>query len=617
SKEPFTFLGEHIGLPRSELNLKSGPESSEVSPVSEIFGANVTSINKCTRCLRQVEKDVTSLTVNLSFHESASELSQGSIPLATVIQNSICLHQITQAWCDSCAKYQPVEQFKKFKSLPSVIAMNCGLDSPQDLKFWQTQHEYLLSDVHEKLKDEAKEFRENEEALKGGEDDKAPSPVADKRRKESYKHVSSPLRVPGKIRPCRYGTACVRVGCHFWHPMKEKDDRSGNQILSLLDQTMEYSWIPLGLKAKLNEDGSVIMSNISKEEIDSVSDDENGHVYDLMGVISHVADPKFPDKNNLVGCIKVGPSYHQRANVSPVAHWYLFNDISIAPITAEESVWFPCGWKTPCVLYWIRRTLPQKLSIMKEVNPITPDVFGEDKSLAQRGRKRITFTPLTADEMPSEGELIAMDAEFVNLHQEEAEIRSDGTRATIKPSQKSVARITCIRGQGPLAGTAFLDDYISTQEQVVDYLTQFSGIKPGDLDANYSQKHLTTLKSTYVKLRYLVDKGVKIVGHGLKNDFRVINMVVPQNQLIDTVHLFHMPHSRMVSLKFLAWYFLKLKIQSVTHDSIEDAKTALSLYHEFLRIEKRDENIVIELQKMYEVGKKLQWRVPGDVVEED
>ncbi|KAF3826121.1 hypothetical protein GH733_006235 [Mirounga leonina] len=342
------------------------------------------------------------------------------------------------------------------------------------------------------------------------------------------------------------------------------------------------------------------------------AEEEHGvYVYDLMATVVHILDSR--TGGSLVAHIKVGETYHQRKEGVTHQQWYLFNDFLIEPIDKHEAVQFDMNWKVPAILYYIKRNLNSKYNLNIK-NPIEASVLLAEASLARKQRKtHTTFIPLMLNEMPQVGDLVGLDAEFVTLNEEEAELRSDGTKSTIKPSQMSVARITCVRGQGPNEGIPFIDDYISTQEQVVDYLTQYSGIKPGDLDAKISSKHLTTLKSTYLKLRFLIDIGVKFVGHGLQKDFRVINLMVPKDQVLDTVYLFHMPRKRMISLRFLAWYFLDLKIQGETHDSIEDARTALQLYRKYLELSKNGtepESFHKVLKGLYEKGRKMDWKVP-------
>ena len=113
------------------------------------------------------------------------------------------------------------------------------------------------------------------------------------------------------------------------------------------------------------------------------------------------------------------------------------------------------------------------------------------------------------------------------------------------PSRLGLARVSLVRGEGPQAGKACIDDFIRATEPVYDYLTQYSGLRAGDLDPALSQHYLTTLKASYLKLRYLVDAGCIFVGHGLKKDFRMINMLVPTEQVSSSIK----PHCLTINHK--------------------------------------------------------------------
>ncbi|GBM57419.1 PAN2-PAN3 deadenylation complex catalytic subunit PAN2 [Araneus ventricosus] len=210
--------------------------------------------------------------------------------------------------------------------------------------------------------------------------------------------------------------------------------------------------MPLGFKLKI-KGGEVIVEDCSnapekKEEPDTVEENSESAEYELFAVVSVITDLQENGRDNIVSCIRVGPIGHVRHKGGAAYQWYLFNDFSIVGITPQEAAYLNHEWKIPCVLYYARKDVNNKHDL-QVLNPVGQQVFREDVSLAARsGQSHITFTPLSIDEehvLPT-GQLVAMDAEFVTLNQEEAEIRSDGTRSTIRPSQMSVARISCVRG---------------------------------------------------------------------------------------------------------------------------------------------------------------------------
>lgn len=537
------------------------------SVIKKLFGMDVTSYRTC-KCGIDHQRKVTLFSTVLTYPDLKAD-DDTLYPFSKVLQESMTRRQNTQAWCEKCNKYQSCKQVRKIHSLPDVINLNCHIEHPKDVEFWKKQQELLR-------------------------------PLNPPQSKITVH--SSPPKV------CRYGKFCNRQGCKFVHP--GRDGEPVKTPTADLDGSFNLNtptWLPTMILVKHNKETEEV--EITDHIPDDELDEPDGIVYTLASNVCHIRDPTFG--STLVLHAHVGKDYHTRKEAEEKEQWYVFNDFAITPVSEHDALSFNMDWKVPCVLVYARRDINNvyDLNILPQ---ISSNILYSDKSLAMKQlRFSRNFTPLNSSEVLQEGDVVGVDAEFVTLNQEESEMRGDGTLSTLRPSQMSVARITVVRGWGPLQGVPFIDDYISTSEQVVDYLTKFSGIKPGDLDVNRSSKHLTTLKTSYQKLRYLIQAKVIFIGHGLKKDFRVINLVIPRDQVIDTVDLFHLPKQRYVSLKFLAWHFLNIKIQADTHDSAEDAHTALKLYEKYRELLRAGEYVLEEeLEILYDTGRQYNWQVP-------
>ena len=363
------------------------------------------------------------------------------------------------------------------------------------------------------------------------------------------------------------------------------------------------SWLVPEFYAVKTADGGVVFKPVVAHAI------QHAAKYELQGFVCEVlvGPASTSGHHNLVSFVRVGDQ------------WFLFNDFLVMPMPEKEVFDLAPAWKIPLLLVFVNVDDPRNRlfscfdRVLFLAMPGLNDsiLYRDHFAYGIRRSLRQEYELLTRQEAPQHGSLVAIDAEFVSLRPAVIELSYTGGKTLVRPAQLLLARISALRGdRGPKNGVAFIDDYIVHTGPIHDYLTTFSGIEDGDLDPVRSNKTLVTLQTAYRRLWLLSNMGCVFVGHGLKNDFRCINIQVPKTQIRDTAEFYYlMEHRRKLSLKFLAFCVLGRAVQTHNHDSIEDAHTALLLYEKYMELQVSGD-FELTLQRIYSEGQQLRFRAP-------
>eukprot|EP01122_Echinamoeba_exundans_P006425 TRINITY_DN1803_c0_g1_i3.p1 TRINITY_DN1803_c0_g1~~TRINITY_DN1803_c0_g1_i3.p1 ORF type:complete len:237 (+),score=40.25 TRINITY_DN1803_c0_g1_i3:451-1161(+) len=155
-------------------------------------------------------------------------------------------------------------------------------------------------------------------------------------------------------------------------------------------------------------------------------------------------------------------------------------------------------------------------------------------------------------------DVVALDCEMVGVGVDGAE---------------SVLAQVCIVNEH---GAVIYNQRVQTVERVIDYRTQYSGIRPRDLKAHTGALPFAQVQKEVAEI---IDNKI-LVGHALSNDLKALMLTHPRHLLRDTAR--YRPLQRAPkkphALRYLTKTILGVTIQEGEHDPAEDARAALLLY---------------------------------------
>ncbi|KAM6047165.1 RNA exonuclease 4 [Theristicus caerulescens] len=176
----------------------------------------------------------------------------------------------------------------------------------------------------------------------------------------------------------------------------------------------------------------------------------------------------------------------------------------------------------------------------------------------ETGQSRQSVEQVLVKEKASEGltRAVAMDCEMVGVGP--------------KGEDSIVARVSIVNQ----FGKCIYDKYVKPTEEVTDYRTAVSGIRPENISTGEDFKTVQKEVADILNGRILV-------GHALRNDLKVLFLDHPKKKIRDTQR--YKPFRQRVknsrpSLKLLCERLLNVQVQTSEHCSIQDAQAAMRLY---------------------------------------
>ncbi|XP_049694170.2 PAN2-PAN3 deadenylation complex catalytic subunit PAN2 isoform X2 [Helicoverpa armigera] len=296
--------GDADNVPVDNHELSNSQQADrEESEISQLFAIGRHQLNRCLKCNKEEGRESVVLACALQYPGAVREGPEPRGGFLELVRASLAARRSTPAWCEHCSRFTPTVQRGRIVRLPPILAINCGGATVREKAYWA---------------------------------------------KGAQKEMPEPKRGGGG-KPCRYGLHCARPGCHFKHP-----DRPSPQAGSSKSPTQESNCVlPQQLLIRLQSDGDVVINDKvespephtpnnrpdkhKKKNVTTQSEEE----YTLSAAVVCVED----NPKNLVAYIQTAAK-----DVEPV--WYLFNDLSIVPVPADEVVQFGAWWKTPCVLFY-------------------------------------------------------------------------------------------------------------------------------------------------------------------------------------------------------------------------------------------------------------------------